>query len=203
MKLELDLIDRVPYGYIVQYRKTIDSRSERIIIPKQIYNLYKSLPMSLCKKCRIKNFSNKYIKAIVSKQKKNNKYCMRIEFADGVLYIQDNMFNKPQKVYRFQNICHIVILDDVGRITSSKYSFFKSYDTSIKARYYIDKYADKFYNIYKKWHISNQVTYDRSNENYELFNGDIIYENRYAFLVTTKPDYIAMYEFCIISVEEG
>ena len=202
--LMLDLIDKTPDKYIIKFSTIDGSNTGAILLPEKIYSWYKTAPVygTTSYECETKYGNSKIRITKYPQFKYNDKYYMKINFMDFSMTIPDNKFIKLTKSYCFQSFIDIRILNGNGQVIESNYRFLKNYDTRSKAIYFIDKFANKFCDINKKWFLFDEVTFNIADKAMELFGGDLLYEHRYSFRCKDNNN-IAVYTFIIISIEKG
>lgn len=206
-KLELDLIDKVKGNYIIKYHTCRLDEYGTVILPISIYDWYNSAKLFEHESYTICNYE-KNMDIIITKEmapdyyKHPKRYRMKLEFNNNVLYISDSKFNNTNKSYCFQTFVDIRILDGASRLVFHDYRFLHNYDTRIKAKYYLNKFANNFSKFYKKYFIGCDVIYDSTLEALEVFHEDIMYEHGYIFK-TNQPNETAIYTFRILSIEKG
>ena len=187
--LILDLIDKIPNGYLIRFYTKDNIDSGVMVIPTQAYDWFIKAPVSSSKTYELE-YKNGSTNITITKKIRSKSYCMKIEFMNNVLYIPNSEFNTTTKTFCFQTYIDIRAYDNNGQLEYSSYRFLKNYDTRSKAIYFIEKFAYRFTSLYKKWFIK------------ELFHGNIIYEHAYMFKAKDGNG-TAIYTFTITSVEKG
>ena len=198
-RLIVELIDKIPKGFIILCSDGLHTPEKSIMIPNNIYNWYKDADIYDSTSYILKSLSSPDIctEVYVTKLQKS----MKIKFGEDTVSVPDKEFIKIYKAFCFQTFLDIKLFDGNSRIYDHSYRFLKNYDTRSKAFYFIDKFAIKFAYFYKRWFIDCNAVYDGLS-NLEVFHGDVIYECEYKFK-TRDGNGTAVYTFSIVSVEKG
>lgn len=196
-KLAFEFIDKIRAGYLIFYcSMNQNPEHECLLLPMSIYNWYIKAKENQSNTFKFKKGYKNGVVTITKKSYKNNNY-MKLEFDNKYIHIPNSKFNKISKVYSFQAYIAINIYNGNGQLMCYNFRFLKSYNTRSKAIYFMEKFACRFASIYRKYFIDDNIS---GINNFELFQGDIIYEHNFIF----REKYgngTANYNFMIISVE--
>ena len=204
----LDFIDKCSKGYIVFYTNKNNTKRGNILIPYNIFKQSKNAKLwsSNAYTIHLTKSTKDDIKVTVQKvpfyrNRYPERYSLKLVFNNKELYVPDSILDKKAKSYCFQTSVDIKVYDAIGQLVCSNYKLLKNYDTKSKAAYMINKFGNQFARLYDKWLITDKIGYDISNNIFELFHSDLIYEHEFMFK-TKDGTGIAIYNFAVNTVEK-
>lgn len=202
----LDFVDKCNKGYIIFFTNRSNTEKGNILLPYTIVkqsktaNAWSSNSYTIHLTKNSKNDINVTVQKVPFYSKQNG-YSLKLVFNGKELYVPDKVLNKKAKLYCFQSSIDVKVYDNTGQLICTNYKLLKNYDTKSKAVYMTNKFGSLFAGLYDKWLITDKIGYDISNNLFELFHGDLIFEHEFIF--KTKDSIgIAIYTFAVNIIEK-